>query len=111
TLGNYMASQVSGPLHADFWVGLPEDELSRCARLIPDTTPLVFDVPLGPFTIRSLTGPSNLFSYNDMWNDKALLMAEMPSSNGVGNGRSLAKLYAAMIGKIEGIQLLNADTL
>lgn len=111
TLGEYLASQVTGPLHADFHIGLPASELHRCARLMPDTRPLFSAFVPTPLTLRSLTGPSNLFSYNEMWNDKALLMAEMPSSNGVGNGRSLAKLYAAMIGEIDGIQLLEAATL
>src|SRR5690606_12016699 len=111
SLGKFMAAEVTGPLEADFWIGLPESELQRCARLMPDTNPLFGDFVPSPLTIQSLTGPSNLFSYNDMWNDKALLMAEMPSSNGMGNGRSLAKLYAAMIGEIDGIRLLNADTL
>lgn len=107
TLGSYLTARVAGPVQADFYVGLPASELYRCATLIPDSNPVFADFVPGALTLRSLTGPSNLFSYNGMWNDKALLMAEIPSSNGIGNGRSLATLFAAMIGEIEGKRLLN----
>src|SRR5690606_20231988 len=35
---------------------------------------------------------------------------EMPSGNGYGNARSLAKLYASMIGTVDGIRLLSQAT-
>ena len=33
-----------------------------------------------------------------MWNTRALHAAEMPSSNGIGDARALARLYASCIG-------------
>lgn len=111
TLGTYLATHIAQPLSADFWVGVPESELERCATLIPDSTPLKFDTPPSELTVKAFTGPSNLFGYNTMWNDKALLMAELPSSNGVGSAAALAKIYAATVSPINGIQLLNADTI
>ena len=54
-----------------------------------------------------MTGPSRLFRYDEMWNDKAILQAEMPSSNGVTNARGLAKIYAATMKEINGIRLLS----
>jgi CubicO group peptidase (beta-lactamase class C family) len=43
-----------------------------------------------------------------MWNEPALLAAEMPSSNGIGNARALARLYAALVGEVDGRRLLTA---
>ena len=47
-----------------------------------------------------MSGPSGLFAYNDMWNTRALHATEMPSSNGIGDARSLARLYASCIGDV-----------
>ena len=61
-------------------------------------------------TARVMSGPSDLFRYDEMWNRPELLAAEMPSSNGVCDARSLARLYAAAIGPVEGIRLLAPET-
>ena len=55
-------------------------------------------------------GPSGLFNYDDMWNRDDILAAEMPSSNGVATARSLARLYAALVGEIDGIRVLRPET-
>jgi hypothetical protein len=36
--------------------------------------------------------------------------AEVPSANGIGNARSLARLYAALVGEVDGVRLLHPDT-
>ena len=38
------------------------------------------------------------------------LAAEMPSSNGVGNARALARFYASLIGPVDGVRLLAPET-
>jgi CubicO group peptidase (beta-lactamase class C family) len=57
-----------------------------------------------------MSGPSGLFAYDDMWNRRDLHAAEMPSSNGIGNARSLARMYAATIGEVDGVRLLRPET-
>jgi len=37
--------------------------------------------------------------------------AELPASNGVGTARGLARMYAALIGKVDGVRLLTPETL
>jgi CubicO group peptidase (beta-lactamase class C family) len=37
--------------------------------------------------------------------------AEIPSSNGIGTARALARLYAALIGEVDRTRLLSPDTL
>ncbi len=114
TLGSYFEREIARPLGLRFWIGLPETELQHCARLIPPAggSAAVADL-LGAdsLTARVMTGPNQLFGYNDMWNRPALLQAELPSSNGVGDARSLARLYAAVSGDIEGAQVLGSDQL
>ena len=57
-----------------------------------------------------MNGPNNLFHYDTMWNRDDVLAAEMPSSNGVGTARALARLYAALIGEVDGRRLLQPAT-
>ena len=45
-----------------------------------------------------------------MWNRPDVLAAEMPSSNGVGSARALARLYAALVGEVDGIRVLAPET-
>jgi CubicO group peptidase (beta-lactamase class C family) len=45
-----------------------------------------------------------------MWNTRRLRAAEMPSSNGHGDARSLARMYAACIGEVDGVRLLAPAT-
>lgn len=114
SIGTFLQKEICRPLALDLWIGLPEDELSRCATVIPPEPggKTIEDI-LGAdsLTARVMSGPSGLFGYNQMWNEPALLQAEMPSSNAVASARSLAKFYAALIGKVDGIQLLKAETL
>ena len=57
-----------------------------------------------------MSGPSGLFGYDDMWNRRELRAAELPSSNGIGTARALARLYAALIGEVDGMRLLRPET-
>ena len=43
-------------------------------------------------------------------NSRPVHLAEMPAANMIGNARSLAKLYAATIGEVDGVRLLEART-
>jgi CubicO group peptidase (beta-lactamase class C family) len=119
TLGRFFADEIAAPLGADFWIGLPEREEERVARLIPPP-PLpdpearaVFERMMAPDTLlgRAMTGPANLFHYDEMWNRRDLHAAEMPSSNGIGTARALARLYAALAGEVDGVRLLGPETL
>jgi CubicO group peptidase (beta-lactamase class C family) len=113
SLGHYFADEMAGPLGLDFWIGLPARQRARCGRVIPPDggLPSIVDL-LGAesLTARVMNGPSGLFAYDDMWNRPEILAAEMPSSNGVGTARALARLYAAMVGEVDGRRILRADT-
>jgi CubicO group peptidase (beta-lactamase class C family) len=113
TLGAFLQREFAVPLGLDLWIGLPEQQLSRCARVIPPTRGVSSIADLfgeSSLLVRVMNGPSNLFDYNEMWNEPAILQAEMPSSNAVASARSLAKFYAALIGEVDGIRLLKPQT-
>ena len=110
--GRFFAEEIAGPLGLEFWIGLPPGERERCARVIPPgDLPSIADL-LGPDSLlaRVMTGPSGLFAYDEMWNRPDVLAAEMPSSNGVGSARALARFYAALVGEVDGIRVLRPET-
>jgi CubicO group peptidase (beta-lactamase class C family) len=117
--GAVLASEIAAPLgqERDLFVGLPAEQDGRVARTLPAPEPagdaltlrLKFmgpDTPLG----RVLSGPSGLFDYGEMWNTRLLRGAEMPSSNGIATARALARVYAALVGPVGGVRLLQPAT-
>ena len=113
SIGRFFAREIAARLGLDFWIGLPPSELARCAVLIPpdpQAVSLVEMLGAESLTARVMSGPSGLFAYTDMWNRADVLAAEMPSSNGVGNARALARLYAALVGEVDGVRILSDAT-
>ena len=109
SLGSYLATEIAAPLDLRFWIGLPAAQLPHCATLIPPaggSASIAELLGANSLTARVMGGPSELFGYNEMWNRPDILAAEMPSSNGVGDARSLARFYAALVGEVDGIRLL-----
>jgi CubicO group peptidase (beta-lactamase class C family) len=119
TLGQLFREEFGEPLGLDFWIGLPSEYEPSVARMLPapeSPDPRARELRekfMGPGTLlgRVISGPSNLFAYDDMWNRRELHAAEMPSSNGIGSARALARCYAAMIGEVDGRRLLRPETL
>lgn len=119
SMGAFVARELAAPLRLDLWIGLPEAVEPRVARLLPPLELLdpeakkVYDAFMesGDLLGRAMTGPSGLFHYDDMWNRRELHAAEMPSSNGIANARAVARLYAACIGDVDGVRLLDDATI
>jgi CubicO group peptidase (beta-lactamase class C family) len=118
TLGRFFAEEIAGPLALDWWIGLPESEEPRVATLLPpppaddpEVRELIaaFTAP-GTITGDALTGPSDLFHYDEMWNTRALHECELPSSNGIATARAIARMYAATVGAVDGLRILSAET-
>jgi CubicO group peptidase (beta-lactamase class C family) len=113
TVGHFFAEEIAAPLNLEFWIGLPESLEPRVAPVVPPA--VAFDTAtleklLPPEAVAAIRGPSDLFAYDEMWNRRELHAAELPSSNGIGTARSLARLYAALIGEVDGVRILAADT-
>jgi CubicO group peptidase (beta-lactamase class C family) len=106
SLGTYFATEFAAPLGLDYYIGLPEQLEPRVARLYPpeagEAMQALIDAAVAGDSLMGavMSGPSGLFRYDDMWNTRPLHATEMPSSNGIGDARSLARLYASCIGTV-----------
>ena len=107
-LGCYWREKIAAPLGLDFWIGLPENEWPRVARLYPgkagkDDLADAFYKQLttsGTFTRRAFSSPRGLHAIHEM-NEPRAWSAGLPALGGVGTASALAKFYQAAIGAIE----------
>ena len=120
TIGRYLAEEVAAPLGLDFYIGLPESEENRVAPLEaspPPTDPAELALMMqlmGPGTtgFRALTMNGARIAFDpaqNHFNTRAVHATEMPAANGITTARSLAKMYAATIGEVDGVRLIGDD--
>ena len=108
SLGQFFASEVAGPLGADFYIGLDAKHDARVADLIPPTE-LGGALAAGADTVagRVFRWPTMnaLDSRTRGWR-----AAEIPAANGHGNARSIARVHTALAngGEAWGKQLLSS---
>ena len=115
------AEEIAGPLGLSFWIGLPEAEEPRVAphfSVGPELTAEAITALLTGMGIDTSTRLAkvtlNSFKHTaelivDM-NNRAGRAAEVPAGNGVADAASLAKMYASMIGEVDGVRLLKPET-
>ncbi len=106
TIGTWFASEVAGPLGADFHIGLPESEDHRVSIVIP-RLPWTWRRSSRPsWSIRTMTNPPLDATYpcQAWWR-----RAEIPAANGHGNARSVALVQSVVAGRGEarGVRLLS----
>jgi CubicO group peptidase (beta-lactamase class C family) len=115
TCGQVFADEVARPLGLDLHIGLPPAEHHRVAPLIP-APPTAPGQPdeltarlLDPDSIAhwAFLIPSGLFT---ILNDPVIWAAELPAANGMGTAHALARLYAAVIGEVDGVRLLAPES-
>jgi CubicO group peptidase (beta-lactamase class C family) len=123
SVGTYFHDEIAAPLGLDFWIGLPESEEPRVATLVGGLVdPLITEDPevrafvdeiMGPDTLlgKALFAPGGALSGPEIWNSRALHAAEVPAANGIGDARSIARMYAACIGTVDGVRILSDEQL
>ncbi|MFN8049981.1 MAG: serine hydrolase domain-containing protein [Acidimicrobiales bacterium] len=129
SLGQFFAEEVAAPLGLEFWIGLPEEQHHRVAPLIPLRLPegMHFGDPDAPppgmidmlamvmgadsLITRALSAPGGALSNDDDWNSPDVWRAEIPAANGIGNAPSMARMYAATVGEVDGVRLLSEATM
>lgn len=122
SIGTYFAEEVAGPLDLDFWIGLPESEEPRVSMLEaapPPSDPAELALMLkvmGPGTVgfKALTMNGALMAFGggqNPFNTREVHATEMPAANGITNASSLARMYAATVGDVDGIRLVSDDTM
>ena len=126
-LGRYFADEIAAPLGLDFHIGLDPAEEYRVTKLI-ETTPgdpsalAAMPADLRRFGERfaaALTDPSSItsralriggFTDRDM-NDPRVHATEWAFGNGITDARSIARLYSACFGEVDGFRLLSDEQL
>jgi CubicO group peptidase (beta-lactamase class C family) len=114
TIGTMLREDIAGPLGADVHIGLPLHEHARVAEFLWPDTPSNTGMP----------NADELMRFNAYWNPPGISggqwvnrpdwrLAEVPSTNGHGNARGIARIYAALAnsGAIDGIRILQPETL
>ena len=111
-ISQVLREDVAGPLGVadELYFGMPESELGRLARLedmegsaeflasMPDDSPFF---QLGPRT----TTPTAEFG-----NRKDILIADIPAG-GKTSARATARMYAALMGEVDGVRLISPEQL
>ncbi len=125
SIGELFRDEIAGPLDLDSWIGLPEELEHRVAPLL--LAPLELPKGLGSNQIAELAqaflGPGSLLMRSltlngafgitpeDFpYNRQDVHGAQIPAANGITDARSLAKMYAAVVGEVEGVRLVTPAT-
>jgi CubicO group peptidase (beta-lactamase class C family) len=117
-LGEFFASQIAGPLGADFHIGLPPAELHRVANMVPPPAMPTMPVPdatqldpNGPM-FKTFTNPTMQADMKWSWTER-WRRADIGASSGHGNARSVARLQSVVAcgGEVAGVRLLSPQTI
>ncbi len=103
TMGQYLQQHIVEPMGLDCFIGTPETEFHRCAKIErgravkgdPMVDGLFKEIMKNPTGVSSKAF-ANPPSAQRGTNSKAWRSMELPSANGHTNGRALAKLYGAL---------------
>lgn len=118
--GEWIAERIAAPLGLDFWLGLPDAEAGRVGRVGPVEGP----EPSGALRARpkrSVTAayadPSSVtrraFAAIDPFpdhNDPEFRAVPHPAANGIATADGLARFYASLIGRVDGVRLFDPAT-
>jgi CubicO group peptidase (beta-lactamase class C family) len=133
SLGRFFADEVAAPLGLRAWIGLPEEQEGRVARLeyaapfTPeemiagmvenlgldrDTVLAWVNAVWGPGSVQARAGVLGgaLDPASGYMNTRAWRAAEFPCCNMFADARSLARMYAAAVSEVDGVRLLEPAT-
>lgn len=120
TLGAYLRENIADPAGVDFFFGFGPELDGRCAELLPavatpESEELRRRLSVDPSTLSGLPlmrvnayrNPPGV-SGNDVVNTRSWRAAEVPSTNGHGSARAVARLYSALAGdgELDGVHVL-----
>ena len=115
-IGQFVQEEIVKPLGLDLWIGLPDALESRVAPLVGTPIATESDDPALKAMLEMFMGPNSnggralmlngAFAGEGMFNRRDVHAAEIPAANGITNARSLARMYAATFGSVDGVQLI-----
>lgn len=109
TLGRFFADEIAAPLGLDLHIGLPKSvsrdqvallhQWKRAEALLHLTVmpPALVAASFNPFGLLSRAGslPSDISPWDGDYNRDDVRAVEIPSANGIGSARAIARLYGA----------------
>jgi CubicO group peptidase (beta-lactamase class C family) len=121
SVGTYFREEIAQPLGLDFWIGLPEAQEPRVAMFVgglldgvesadlDEETRAAIEAMIGPDSVmgKALSG-GGAFAGN-IWNQRNVHAAEIPAAAGISDARSIARMYAACVGEVDGIRILTPE--
>ena len=121
TVGEFFADEVARPLELDLYIGLPPESHDTVAPMIGPSQRQAIRSMLNPVWLRYLLGVANRRSASyratfggtsvsfDDHEELVRYEVEDASSGAVGNGPSLARMFSALIGDVDGRRLISTD--
>jgi CubicO group peptidase (beta-lactamase class C family) len=108
TFGQFLASEIAGPLGADFRCGFGPEEDHRVAEMVPPATRE--SPPPDALIVRVLRNPP---MDSRLANERAWRGAEIPAANGHGNARSCARIMSLLAcgGELDGVRVLSQEAI
>lgn len=120
SIGRFVAEEIVDPLGVELWIGLPEALEPRVSPMIGGLATSSNPDPKIQALLEQFFGPhsnagralslNGAFTGDGMFNRREVHAAEIPAANAITNASSLAKIYAATIGEVDGVRLLTAET-
>src|SRR6266540_3450848 len=106
-ISQVLREDVAGPLGVadELYFGMPSSELGRLARLEdgPGVTEMLASMPDDSPMFR--VGPKAVWPHAELGNRPDILMADIPAA-GTMSARAVARLYAALLGEVDGVRLV-----
>jgi len=124
TLGAYLRDSLAGPAGVDFFIGFGPELDSRCAEVLPQAASaegeeLRRQLSVDPESLSGLPlmrvnayrNPPEVSGIGVV-NTRQWRAAEVPSTNGHGNARAVARLFSALAGDglLDGVRVLRPET-
>ncbi|CAF1486283.1 unnamed protein product, partial [Adineta steineri] len=88
SVGQFIRDEIATPIQIEFYIGLPSDQEYRVS-------------PLDGLSSGNMTSNDSTTVSDNEFNDWRTHQAEIPAANGISNARSVARLYASLIGDVE----------
>jgi CubicO group peptidase (beta-lactamase class C family) len=121
TVGEFFADEVARPLDLDLYIGLPRERHGTVAPMIGPSQRQAIKSMLNPVWLPYVLGVANRrsasyratfggtsVSFNDA-DELIRYEVEDASAGAVGDGPSLVRMFAALIGEVDGRRLISAE--
>jgi CubicO group peptidase (beta-lactamase class C family) len=114
--GTFLREEVTGPLGADTWLGLPESEHDRVGEVWREDDYAINVYATDPSRAELLTriwDNPRLLTGDGLWNTAAYRSGELPGGGAIASAQGMARVYACLAGGgiLDGVQLMSPETI